>query len=133
MFVSVTQGVTKTKSSLPAVQELSGHQNGSEARVKATKKPGRWSTFKKFKVDTKRTQETGGTGGTIRRRRKHRTQPRITDPYRTRNQEFKMEEGKRAQRKPLNWKRRQQKILERDVKVLDVRKMPRKTIEEASK
>ena len=45
--------------------------------------------FRKFKVDTKKTQENSGTGGTTRRRRKHRTEPRITDLYETRNQDLK--------------------------------------------
>ena len=67
MFGSVAQGVTKTKSSLSAVQRLPGRQHASEARVKATKKPVHWSTIGKFKVDTKKTQEISDTGGTTRR------------------------------------------------------------------
>ena len=126
MSGGVAQGATKTKISLPAVQELPGHQKASEAQVKATKKPARWSTFGKFKVDTKKTQQTSDTGGTIRRQRKHRTKPRVTDPYNTRNQELKMEESKRAQRKVFNWKRRQQQKLEKNTEVLDVSEFLRK-------
>ena len=73
-------------------------------------------------MSTKKTQETSGTGGTTRRQRKHRTKFRVTDPYKTRNQELKMEESKRAQRKVFNWKRRQQQKLEKNTKVLDVLK-----------
>ena len=116
MFGSVAQGAIKTKSSLPAVQELPGHQKASEAQVKATKKLGRWPTFGEFNTGTKKTQETSGTGSTTRRQRKHRIKPRITDPYETRNQELKMEESKRAQRKVLNWKRRQQQKLEKNTR-----------------
>ena len=64
MFGGAAQGVTKIKSSLPAVQELPGHQKVSKVQVKPTKKPGCWSKFGKFKVDTKKTQETSGTSGT---------------------------------------------------------------------
>ena len=65
---------------------------------KPTKKLSRRSTLGKFKVCTKKTQETSGTGGTTRRRRKHRAKLRTTDPYKTRNQELKMEESKRAKK-----------------------------------
>ena len=75
MFKNASQVVTRIKSSLPSVQELPGCQKASEVQVKTTKKPGPWSKFGTFKVDTKKTQETSGTGGTIRRRRKHRTTP----------------------------------------------------------
>ena len=126
MSGGVAQGATKTKISLPAVQELPGHQKASEAQVKATKKPGRWSTFGKFRVDTKQTKETSGTGGTTIRRTKHRTKPRITDSYKTRNQKLKIDESKRAQRKVFNWKRRQQQKLEKNTDVLDVSEFLRK-------
>ena len=89
MFGSATQVATQTQSSLPALQELPGHQEASEAKVKATKKAGRWSKFGKFKVETKKTQETNGTGSTSRRRRKHKPKSRFTEPYKTRNQELK--------------------------------------------
>ena len=56
--------VTKTKSSLPALQELPSHQEAPEAQVKATKKSGRCPKFGTFKVETKKTQETSGTGST---------------------------------------------------------------------
>ena len=46
---------------------------------------------------------------------KYRTKSRIIDPYKTRNQELTMEENKRAQRKTLNWKRRQRKKVGREV------------------
>ena len=39
---------------------------------------------------------------------------------------FKMEESKRAQRKIFNWKRRQQKKLEKNTEVLDVSEFLRK-------
>ena len=111
---------------MPAVQELPGHQKASEAQVKATKKPACCSTFGKFKVDTKKTQQTSDTGGTIRRQRKHRTKPRITDLYKTRNQELKMDESKRAQRKIFNWKSMQQQKLKNNTKALDVSEFMRK-------
>ena len=62
MFGSAAQGATKTKISLPAVQNLPGHQNASEAQVKATNKPGRWFRFGKFTVETKKTQGSDHMG-----------------------------------------------------------------------
>ena len=47
------QEVTKTNSSVPALQSLPSHQEAPEAQVKATKKPGRWFTIGKFKQETK--------------------------------------------------------------------------------
>ena len=116
MFKNASQVVTRIKSSLPSVQELPGCQKASEVQVKTTQKPGRWSKIGNFKVDTKRTQEISGTGGTTRGQRKHRTKPRVTDLYETHNQELKMEESKRSQRKVFNWKRRQQQKLEKNTR-----------------
>ena len=79
MFGNAAREVTKTKSSLPAVQESPAHQKASEVQVKATKKPGRWSIFGKFKLDTKKTQETSGTGGIARMRRKLKVYRPIRD------------------------------------------------------
>ena len=79
MFGSAAQVVTKTESSLPALQELPSHQEAPGSQVKATKKQGPWSKFGKFKVESKKTQETSGTGSTTRRRRKHKPKPRFTD------------------------------------------------------
>ena len=70
--------------------------------MEATKKPGRWSTFGKSKVDSNKRQKTSATGDVTRKQREQRIKLRITDPYKMRNQELKMEENKRAQRKTLN-------------------------------
>ena len=59
-------------------------------------------------------------------RTKHRTKPRITDLYEMRNQGLKMEESKRAQRNPLNWKLRQQQKLKKNTEVLDISEFLRK-------
>ena len=54
MFGSTAQEVTKTKGSLPALQNLPSHQEAPEANVKATKKPVPWSTTGKFKTGNKK-------------------------------------------------------------------------------
>ena len=41
--------------------------------------------LEKFNVDTNKTQKTSATGDTTRKQKKHRTKPRITDSYKTRN------------------------------------------------
>ena len=50
-----------------------------------------------------------------------------------RDQELEIEESKRAQRKTLNWKRRQQQKLERNTKVLNVSEVLRKKLLKKSK
>ena len=102
MFRSAAQEATMAKSSLSALQDLPSHQEVPKVQVNATKKPGRWSMFGKFKTGTKKTQETNVAGGTTRRQRKHRPKPRTIYPFEMRNQELKIEENKGAQRKPLN-------------------------------
>ena len=64
---------------------------------------------------------------TTKRPGKQRPKPRTTDSCETRNQELRMEENKRAQRKKLDWKRKQQKKLGKNVKVVDVTKLLGKT------
>ena len=126
MFGSTAQEVTKTKGSLPALQNLPSHQEAPEAQVKATKKPVCWSTIEKIKTGNKkntRNQWHRRYLHTTRRQRKHKPNPRTTGSYETRNQELKMEENIRAQIKTLHWKRKQQKNLGKDVKVVDVRKI----------
>ena len=102
MFGSAVQKATKTKGSLAVLQEMPNHQKPLGYQTEATKKTGRWSTFVKFKVDSKKTQKTKATGDTTKKQREHRTKLRITDLYETRGQELKTEENKRAQRKTLN-------------------------------
>ena len=87
---------TKTNVSLFAVQELPGHQNASEVQVKATKKPGHWSRFGKFRVETKKTQGSDHMGHTTKKRRKNDSTPWKINPYVLCGQELKAEEGKRA-------------------------------------
>ena len=50
IFGSATQEMTKSKSSLPTLQDLPSHQEAPGAHVKTTKKPGRWSTIGKSKI-----------------------------------------------------------------------------------
>ena len=56
MVGSAARIVTETKSSLPALQELPSHQEPVGNQGKPMKKPGRWSRFGKFRVDTKKTK-----------------------------------------------------------------------------
>ena len=83
--------------------------------MESAKKPRRWSTFGKFKVDSNKTHKISATGDATRKQRENRTKQRITDSYKARNQELKIEENKRAQRKTANWKRRQMKKIEREI------------------
>ena len=108
MFDSTAQNVSKTKSSLPALYELPSHQELVGNQVKTTKRPSRWSRFGKFRVETKKTQGSDHMGHTTKKRRKTASTPKKINPYELRDQELKIEEGKRAKRKFFNWKRRQQ-------------------------
>ena len=107
MFCSAARTVTVAKCSLPALQELPNHQEFVGSQEKTTKKPGRWSRFGKFRVETKKTQETDHMVDTTKKRRDTASIPRKINPYELRDQELKIEEGKRAKRKVLLWKRRQ--------------------------
>ena len=71
-------------------------------------------------------------GNTIKKRRGSILIPRKINPYELCDQELKIEEDKRAKRKFLNWKRRQQQKLDKNTEVLDVseflrRKVPKET------
>ena len=71
-------------------------------------------------------------GNTTKKRRRSTLISRKINPYELRNQELKIEEDKRAKRKFLNWKRRQQQQLDKNTEVLDVseflrRKVPKET------
>ena len=81
MFGSAAQSVTKTKSSLPALKEFQNHQKAPEAQVEATKKPGRWSGFGKFRVGTKKTQGSDHMGHTTKKHRKTASTSRKINPY----------------------------------------------------
>ena len=70
MFRSVAQKAKKTKSSLGLLQELPSNQKPLGNQAEATKKPGRWSTFGKFKVDINMTQKISATGGATRKQGK---------------------------------------------------------------
>ena len=115
MFGSAAQDV-------PSHQELAGNQ------VNTAKKPSRWSRFGKFKVETKKTQGTDNMDNATKRRRRSTLIPRKINPYELRNQELKIEEEKRAKRKFLNWKRRQQQKLDKNTEVLDVSKFLRRKV-----
>ena len=52
--------------------------------------------------------------------------PKKISPYELRDQELKIEEGKRAKRKIFNWKRRQQRKLEKNTEVPNVSEFLRK-------
>ena len=66
MFGGAAQTVTETKFSLSAMQELPSHQEFVGNQVKTTKKPGRWSRFGKFRVETKKTQGSDHMGHTTK-------------------------------------------------------------------
>ena len=71
-------------------------------------------------------------GNTTKKRRGSILIPRKINAYELRDQELKIEEDKRAKRKFLNWKRRQQQQLDKNTEVLDVseflrRKVPKET------
>ena len=109
MFGSAALKVTETKSSLPALQELPSRQKLAGNQVKTTKKPSRWPGFGKFRVETKtKTQGTDHMGDTTKKRRGTAVIPRNMNPYELRDQELKIEEDERANRKLFNWKMRQQ-------------------------
>ena len=65
---------------------------------------------------------------TTKKRRETASMPRKINPYELRDQELKIEEGKRAERKFFNWKRRQQQKLEKNTEVLDVSEFLRKKV-----
>ena len=121
-----TMTETETKGSLPALQEVPSYQEIVGNQVKTTKKPGRWSRIGNFRVETKKTQGSNHMGNTTEKRRKTVSTPRKINPYVLRNRELKIEEGKRAKRKVINWKRRQQQKLEQNTEVLDVSEFLRK-------
>ena len=132
MFGSAAREVTETKSSLPVLQELPSHQELAGNQVNIAKKPSRWSRFGKFKVKTKKTQGTDHMGNTTKERRGSILITRKINPYELHDQELKIEEDKRAKRKVLNWKRRQQQKLDKNTEVLDLseflqRKVPEET------
>ena len=90
MFGSAAQKTTKIKRSLAVLQEVPNYQKPLRYQTEATKKPRRWSTFGKFKVDSNKTQKISATGDATRKQREHRKKLRITDPYETRKQDLKM-------------------------------------------
>ena len=69
MFGSAAQIVTEKARSLPALQELSNHQEPAAKQAKARKKAGHRSKFGKFKVDTEKTQ---GSNHRVSATMKHR-------------------------------------------------------------
>ena len=70
MFGNTVRTVTETKCSLPAMQELPSHQEFIENQVKTMKKPGHWSRFGKFRIETKKTQGSDHMGHTTKKGRK---------------------------------------------------------------
>ena len=132
MFDIAAWEVTETKGSLPALQELPSQQQIVGNQVKITKKSSHWSIFGKFRVETKKTQGTDHMVDTTKNRREAASVPRKINPYELRDQELMIKEGKQAERKFFNWKRRQQQKLDKNTEVLDVseflrRKVPKET------
>ena len=72
-------------------------------------------------------------GNTTKKRRGSTLIPRKINPYELRNQELKIEEDKRAKRKFLNWKRRQQQQLDKNTEVLDVSEFLRRKVSKETK
>ena len=128
MFGTAARTVTETKRSLPTMQELSSRQEPVGNHVKITKNPGRWSRFGKFRVKIKKTQGPNHMGHTTKKRMNTATTPRKINPYELRDQELRIEEGKRAKRTFFNWKRRQQQKLKKNTEVLDVSELLRKKV-----
>ena len=67
-------------------------------------------------------------GNTTKKRRGTILIPRKINPYELREQELKIEEDKRAKRKYLSWKRRQQQKLDKNTEVLDVSEILRRKV-----
>ena len=126
IFGSAARIVTETKNSLPTLQELPSHQEPVENHVKTTKNPGHWSRFGKFRVRNKKTQGSNHMGRITKKRMTTAATPKKISPYELRDQELKIEEGKRAKRKIFNWKRRQQRKLEKNTEVPNVSEFLRK-------
>ena len=99
MFGGAVRTMAETKCSLPALQELPSYPECVGNRATATKKPGRWSRFGKFRVETKKTQGSDHMGHTTKKHRKTASTQRKINPYVLRNQELKIKQGKRAKRK----------------------------------
>ena len=78
-----------------------------------------WSRFGKLRVNTKKTQESDYMGNATKKRREATSTPRKINTYELHDQELKIEEGERAERKLFIWKRRQQQKLEKNAEVLD--------------
>ena len=99
MFGSAAREMTKNKSSLPALQELSSPQDLAENQLKIKRKPSCWFRFDKFKVGPKKTTSTSHVGGTTKKRRGNTTASRRTTPYVMRDLELKLEERMRDKKK----------------------------------
>ena len=90
--------MTETKGSLLALQELPSQQQIVGNQVKTTKKPSHWSRFGKVRVKIKKTQWTDHMVDTTKKRRETASIPRKINSYELRDQELKIEEGKRAKK-----------------------------------
>ena len=108
MFGGAARIVTGMESSLPALQELPSHQEPVGRQAKTAKKAGRWSRFGKFKVDTKKALGHDHRSTSTKKHRDDAIKPRKKTPYELRDQELKIDEGRRARSKVINWKKRQQ-------------------------
>ena len=91
MFGSATQKVLKTKSSLPALQELPSHQKNLGNRMEATKNLGCWSGVRKFKVNIEKSQEANSKSGTTGR--EERRQDRAKDYRPIQNEQPRTQNG----------------------------------------
>ena len=116
----------EAKKPLSALLELPSDQDHGGDKEDTVKKPSHWYGFGKFRVETRKKQGTDHMVDTTKKRRGTTLMPRKINPYKLRDQELKIEEGKRAERKFFNWKRRQQRKVEKNTEVLDVSEFLRK-------
>ena len=72
-------------------------------------------------------------GNTTKKHRGTNLIPRKINPYELRDQKLKIEEDKRAKRKFLNWKRRQQQKLDKNTEVLDLSEFLRRKVPEETR
>ena len=113
VFGSAARKVTETENSLPALNELSSHQEPAGSQINTIKKQSNWSRVGKFKVDSTQMQGTNYRSNDIKKGRGTATTPRKMNPYELRGQGLKMEEDECAKKKFFNWKMRQQQNLRR--------------------
>ena len=94
MFGSTAQSVTRMVNSLPALQELSSHQEPVEQQKKTGKKAGHWAKAGKFKVAAKIPVKSDRSGKSAMRDNEAGPKPKKKTPYELRDEGLKTERSK---------------------------------------